>query len=159
MKKLLVRLRELRAQGRTRIRIVGIDLKELAVVTIMDASFANEVGRKSQFGFFNVATTDAVSLTEVLCTIIEFESKTISRVVRSTMAAESASLSTALDRHLFLRLLFETLLYGQPDLVRNWRMHLKIPGVLVTDAKSLYCLLYTSPSPRDRQKSRMPSSA
>ena len=25
--------------------------------------------------------------------------------------------------------------------------------------KSLLCLLYTSPSPRDRQKSRMPSSA
>ena len=24
---------------------------------------------------------------------------------------------------------------------------------------SMYCLLYTSPSPRDRQKSRMPSSA
>ena len=26
-------------------------------------------------------------------------------------------------------------------------------------SKSLTCLLYTSPSPRDRQKSRMPSSA
>ena len=26
-------------------------------------------------------------------------------------------------------------------------------------AQSLFCLLYTSPSPRDRQKSRMPSSA
>ena len=25
--------------------------------------------------------------------------------------------------------------------------------------KSMFCLLYTSPSPRDRQKSRMPSSA
>ena len=27
------------------------------------------------------------------------------------------------------------------------------------EARSWYCLLYTSPSPRDRQKSRMPSSA
>ena len=27
------------------------------------------------------------------------------------------------------------------------------------DAKAFSCLLYTSPSPRDRQKSRMPSSA
>ena len=26
-------------------------------------------------------------------------------------------------------------------------------------SKSAFCLLYTSPSPRDRQKSRMPSSA
>ena len=30
-------------------------------------------------------------------------------------------------------------------------------GVRITEGKS--CLLYTSPSPRDRQKSRMPSSA
>ena len=29
----------------------------------------------------------------------------------------------------------------------------------VVDARLLHCLLYTSPSPRDRQKSRMPSSA
>ena len=28
-----------------------------------------------------------------------------------------------------------------------------------TVKKSFFCLLYTSPSPRDRQKSRMPSSA
>ena len=31
-------------------------------------------------------------------------------------------------------------------------------GELMID-KGKYCLLYTSPSPRDRQKSRMPSSA
>ena len=30
---------------------------------------------------------------------------------------------------------------------------------LVVAIKTLACLLYTSPSPRDRQKSRMPSSA
>ena len=29
----------------------------------------------------------------------------------------------------------------------------------VDDGKQIDCLLYTSPSPRDRQKSRMPSSA
>ena len=30
---------------------------------------------------------------------------------------------------------------------------------VVADEAADYCLLYTSPSPRDRQKSRMPSSA
>ena len=30
---------------------------------------------------------------------------------------------------------------------------------LITDLANRSCLLYTSPSPRDRQKSRMPSSA
>ena len=33
------------------------------------------------------------------------------------------------------------------------------PQVTDGDAKYIDCLLYTSPSPRDRQKSRMPSSA
>ena len=31
--------------------------------------------------------------------------------------------------------------------------------LVVKDGKIIACLLYTSPSPRDRQKSRMPSSA
>ena len=33
------------------------------------------------------------------------------------------------------------------------------PGVVAPEQAPKHCLLYTSPSPRDRQKSRMPSSA
>ena len=33
------------------------------------------------------------------------------------------------------------------------------PEILEAGRKTTSCLLYTSPSPRDRQKSRMPSSA
>ena len=32
-------------------------------------------------------------------------------------------------------------------------------GQIINELKNTACLLYTSPSPRDRQKSRMPSSA
>ena len=39
------------------------------------------------------------------------------------------------------------------DEIRNWR------SVFKTSIGINSCLLYTSPSPRDRQKSRMPSSA
>ena len=35
----------------------------------------------------------------------------------------------------------------------------KVPEVANMQDLLIYCLLYTSPSPRDRQKSRMPSSA
>ena len=35
----------------------------------------------------------------------------------------------------------------------------QIAQYVATIAKACTCLLYTSPSPRDRQKSRMPSSA
>ena len=34
----------------------------------------------------------------------------------------------------------------------------QVPGV-EGDAQIIYCLLYTSPSPRDKRQSRMPSSA
>ena len=37
--------------------------------------------------------------------------------------------------------------FHKNEILRNW------------EVKSEACLLYTSPSPRDRQKSRMPSSA
>ena len=61
------------------------------------------------------------------------------RVVRSTMAVESATLSKSLDRQLYLRLMVETLLHGQPELRYNdWRVCLRTPGILATDAKSLY---------------------
>ena len=47
----------------------------------------------------------------------------------------------------------------------DWSKELGIPTIAHTDNISSFtawandCLLYTSPSPRDRQKSRMPSSA
>ena len=49
--------------------------------------------------------------------------------------------------------LYQALIY---DILRNF---LKKEGFIVTYARNYTCLLYTSPSPRDRQKSRMPSSA
>ena len=64
--------------------------------------------------------------------------------------------------------------YGIRDTLLNWLikfftgcMHCTKVGTAMSDAVLLTsgvvqgsgCLLYTSPSPRDRQKSRMPSSA
>ena len=75
---------------------------------------------------------------QVLGDLVEYESSTIRRVVRSTTVAESAVLFKNLDRQLYLRLKVETLLYGQPEVQdEDWRTELRIPGILVTDAKSL----------------------
>ena len=76
----------------------------------------------------------------------------IPRIVRPTLAAESASLSTALDKQLYARLLAEALLHGEPDFSEGWRYRLKVPGILVTDAKSLYDHLHKTGSvPSERQ--------
>ena len=45
---------------------------------------------------------------------------------------------------------------GQPDIETP---KVALDAVKNNEIKVLACLLYTSPSPRDRQKSRMPSSA
>ena len=40
-----------------------------------------------------------------------------------------------------------------------WESHRVFHGFIQENKQNKFCLLYTSPSPRDRQKSRMPSSA
>ena len=107
---------------------------------------------KSQAGFLSFLTTGDVTCGEVPCALVEFQSTTISRVVKSTLASESASLSTALDRQLYLRLLVHSLQCGEPEYEPDWRHRLVVPGVLVTDAKSLYDHLNTTGKiPRERQ--------
>ena len=45
------------------------------------------------------------------------------------------------------------------DITAEQVMAHKPQGLILSGGPSSVCLLYTSPSPRDRQKSRMPSSA
>jgi len=130
--------KELVEQGKARIVFRKLDLDKLIVVTSLDASFAKEEGMKSQCGFISVITESDIVKEPTLCNIVEYTSTRISRVVKSTMAAESAGLSLALDRQLYLRLLVEAILHGEPEMGPEWRHELKIPGILVTDARSLY---------------------
>ncbi len=84
--------------------------------------------------------------------MVEVQSATISRVVKSTLASESASLSIALDRQLCLRLLVQKLLRGRPPFDTEWRRKMVVPGILITDAKSLYDHLNTTGKiPKERQ--------
>ena len=130
-----------------------LDLESLACPTYIDASFEQEEGFKSQSCMFTVLTDQKVATQVVFGNLVEYESSTIRRVVRSTMAAESAASSKALDRQLYLRLMVESLLYGQPE-VRDtdWRVNLRVPGILVTDAQSLHDNLQKDGSlPAERQ--------
>ena len=107
---------------------------------------------KSQCGMFSILTDQYVVIQQVLGDLVEYESSTIRRVVRSIMAAESAALSKSLDRQLYLRLMVDTLLYGQPELQdKDWRTEWRILGIFVTDAKSFYDNLQNGgPLPAER---------
>ena len=107
---------------------------------------------KSQAGFVSFLTTTDVAHGEVPWALVEFQSATITQVVESTLASESASLSTALDKQLYLRLLVQSLLQGEPVYDPEGRHNLVVPGILITDAKSLYDHLNTTGKiPKERQ--------
>jgi hypothetical protein len=57
-----------------------------------DASFAKEPGVKSQGGFLSFIETADVLRGDAMFALGEFQSATVSRVVKSFLAAESASL-------------------------------------------------------------------
>ena len=102
--------------------------------------------------FISLVTDSRVEHGYCHCGLVEYASNKISRVVRSTMAAERAALSTAVDRQLYLRALLQTLLYGEVNYGPGWREKLCVPGVLVTDARSVYDHLTTTGSiPTERQ--------
>ena len=152
LNELIDRLLDLHKNGKCRMVFRKVPVDKMVVLTIMDASFANEIGSKSQMGFLNLIADALVTTTSSTVNTVEFQSTTITRIVRSTMAAESASLSQAVDRQLYLRLLIECMLYGEPDLTKDWRMHLKVPGLVVTDSKSMFDHLSKSGSiPTERQ--------
>jgi len=146
------KLQELAAGGAARLKLRKLAPGPWQVLTSFDASFAREPGMKSQLGFMTFLTTGPVEQEETVCNIAEFQSSTIHRVVKSTLAAEAASMSTALDRQLYLRLLLEAILDGEPACGPDWRHRLKIPGILITDARSLYDHLNKTGSvPKEKQ--------
>jgi hypothetical protein len=153
-------------EGRAQLRFVAIDLKCPRVITPFDASFAKELGGKSQGGFITMAADDSVLKGLAPVNLIEFSSFRIHRVVRSTMAAESAALCIALDRQLYARVVFEGMLKGEKKVTLQWKEKMQVPGEvmstsiakeflpgnMVTDARSLYDhLCKTGNLPTERQ--------
>ena len=72
--------------------------------------------------------------------------QTINKTINPALAAMRATIIRLTDQ---LRLLDQDMI----------RLQQKVNTVTELKEEGKLCLLYTSPSPRDRQKSRMPSSA
>ena len=138
--------------GRANFVLSKLDCAKLVVVTPFDANFARQAGMRSQLGFMSFLSEDSIEKESSTCSMVEFGSSVIHRVVKSTLAAEAAALSTALDRQLYLRLVLESMLYGEPVCGPDWRHKLKVPGILITDARSLYDHLgKTGSVPKEKQ--------
>ena len=125
---------------------------ELCLVTFFDASLGKEKDGKSQLGQIHFITNTGVEHGPQPAAVIDFASSKSTRVVRSSMAAEAASMSQAIDRHLYARLLMQMLQSGSFKLSEDWRKDLTVQGYMVTDARSLYDHLGTTGQvPSERQ--------
>jgi len=148
----VVKAKKAVTDGTSKFYYKAIDLKTAIIVTTVDASFANEAGRRSQLGFVTLISDEGILKGYRHAGMLEFASNKIQRVVRSTMAAESAALSMATDRQLYARALWQALTTGEPHFGPRWREELMVHGYLVTDARSLFDHLTTTGSlPTERQ--------
>ena len=103
--KLIHRAQEIKNHDGARLRVLKLNIEEIVALTHFDASFAQEAGLKSQCGMFTVLTDFQSTNRLEIRHLVHYESSTIQRVVRRTMAAESAALSKSLHRQLCVRLL------------------------------------------------------
>ena len=70
----------------------------------------------------------------------------------SSSWAEACSMSIAVDRHMYARLVLDMLLRGSYPVTASWRGDCRVKGGLVTDAKSLYDHVSTTGQiPKERQ--------
>ena len=106
-------------------------------VSYFDASLGSSGGRAQQ-GEVHLMTTEAAFDMEAAANLLEFHSNKISRVVRSSLAAEGSAMASAGDRLLYNRALYDSLCYGALEFDPEWRNHLSTVGCPVTDAKGLH---------------------
>eukprot|EP00971_Amphidinium_carterae_P352216 6492490-Amphidinium_carterae.1 len=120
---------------------------DMQLVACHDASFAREPGGKSQEGYIIGLAPVAIDKGPAHFHLVAFSTHRIKRVVKSTMAAESASVAEAADMMQYLLVLYRQMTEGEWTPGRDWQAALADqanPGVLVIDGKSLYDHLSTT---------------
>ena len=130
-------MKEEASKGGAQVRTQGLD-GEVLFVSYFDASLGKSTTTKAQQGEVHFTTTKGAYTGEQPANLIEFHSNRISRVVRSSLAAEGCAMTSAGDRMMFNRVLYEAMNDGRNSINGEWRKNLKVGGCLVTDAKGLH---------------------
>ena len=86
----------------------------------------------------------------------EIDGETVNRSIKLTYTGDDVNLYTISDLINFLAVFFEV---SQSRVLSAIEYDNNLRPIITSSPYIKACLLYTSPSPRDRQKSRMPSSA
>ena len=117
-------------------------VEHLRFMGVHDAAHANLEGGASQQGHLILALILAVHAGITNChvpvSVLRWQSKKIKSVVRSSLAAETCSMSTCREHLDWMRTMWEQMTRGE-FVLQNYEQFLTArPSILVTDCKSLY---------------------
>ena len=106
-------------------------------VSYFDASLGKTESMCAQQAEVHFLTSKTVEIKPTVSSMLEFHSSKVHRVVRSSLAAEACAMTSAADRIMFNRTLFDALFHGCSEISPKWRTELRVGGIIITDAKGL----------------------
>ncbi|CAE7368424.1 RE2, partial [Symbiodinium sp. KB8] len=135
--KLLEDLKQLASEGKAKLHVRPLNgTPEL--VTYFDAALGSGGNLAAQRGEAHFLVEPDTLSTSGTANLLEFHSNKISRVVRSSMAAECCAMSSSSDRLVYNMKLWDALYLGKIETSPTWRQEMVTRGHLVTDARSLF---------------------
>jgi hypothetical protein len=138
--------------NQTMLKFKAVDPAQLCVLSFTDASFANMPRGGSQAGRFSMLTSADVVVKRVPVNVVSWRSGRISRIVKSTLAAESSSLADSQDDNEYTRVATAYMFGMLPASDRHWKKALDlVKGYTVVDAKSLYDHLHSDALPTEKR--------
>ena len=131
-------------------------MEDTAIIAVHDASFSNEAGMKSQQGYMLSAAQKSAFAGEGEVHFLDGRSSTIKRLVRSTLAAESAAASKCFDRAVYLRVIFAEALGGPASLSSRWQDLVRdVPILFVSDCRSMVDNIRKTGASTDEKRAAM----
>eukprot|EP00913_Durusdinium_trenchii_P020988 g19722.t1 len=124
-----------RATSNAFFKVTPLKLEELLFITYGDSGWANAPKCKSQGGYVIVATNKGVLEEEQPASLLDWKSFRHQRILRSTLAAEAASLDRAHDTGQFIACVFSEMVDPTYRATCGTPLFEVIP---VTDARSLW---------------------
>ena len=128
-------LKYVKATANAFFKISPVNLDEAVFIAYGDSGWANAPGLKSQGGLVVTLTDRKVHEEARPASLLEWKSYRHQRMLRSTLAAEAASLDRAADMGNFLACVFSEMVYAEYKASSGAPMFEVIP---VTDARSLW---------------------
>ena len=121
-----------------KIKIRSIPVEHLRFMGVHDAAHANLEAGASQQGHLIFAVHASITNCRVPVPVLSWQSKKIKRVVRSSLAAETCSMSSCQEHLVWVRTMWEQMTRSE-FVLENYEQFLTTrPSILGTDCKSLY---------------------